>query len=152
MASSNQKYYDGHEKLKTENVQLKQQIETLKRELNYFKIQQLKSAKPFVDLTSDSISDDSDIEIVEAQASPRKKMKMSPEQITKTEIIELDDENSSEKAEKASPVHASDQPLYVSPPPQPEDNCLKNPFANDEEELQNFEQFQNFILDQIPNF
>jgi hypothetical protein len=58
----------------------------LREELFQSKVQQVKSADTFVDLTCDNISDESDDDTVGNLVSSRKKMKMS------NEIIELNDE------------------------------------------------------------
>lgn len=64
--SVNDDYLSTNEMLREENQQLKQQNQQISQELTVVKVQQLKSSKPFVDLTrDDDSSDDSDIEIIE---------------------------------------------------------------------------------------
>lgn len=84
--------------LRNENNQLKAQLASISQEFDKVKAQQWRASKPFVDLTHDGISDDSDVEIVEV-----KRQKLDPSASATTvaapqEVIELDDEIPTENA------------------------------------------------------
>lgn len=84
--------------LKGENRTLKRRVEQLQKKLS----QQLKTSKPFIDLTADDKEGDSDLEINETE-NPTKKPRMnSPESVS---VIALDE---------PEPV---DEPEIVEPEP-----------------------------------
>lgn len=83
----NDEYLKSNKKLSEENEALKKQLQNVKQELTNVKIKQLKSSKPFVDLTRDEMSDDSDIEIVEEEKETKPKPEDKP-----TNVIVLEEE------------------------------------------------------------
>jgi hypothetical protein len=148
--TKNDEFTEENNTLKTENFQLKLQVEKLKIEMDYLKEMQFRSAKPFIDLTSDVISDDSDVEIVEC---PAKKIKLSEQDLAKKneDIIILDLENAKENPQSSCHAEGSEKKSCNL---KTQESCTKEPSvpSDDSPNLIDFEQFQNFLLDQIPNF
>jgi CDGSH-type Zn-finger protein len=160
--------------LKTENEELKKQNENVKRELEYYRCQQLRQAKPFVDLTHEDISDDSDVEIIASEIPSKKRKLASPKPVD--EVIELNDDvddpsylpvssyvcsTKTEPAPEEVDVDTnSEKPSSIPFAPKPENNLLINPFAAKTREEHphydlhhlDLELFQNYILDQIPTY
>jgi len=95
----NDDYLVCNDTLRNENNQLKTQLASINHELDKVKAQQWRASKPFVDLTHDGISDDSDVEIVEVK---RQKLDASATVTAPQEVIELDDEVPTEN-ENAKP-------------------------------------------------
>ena len=132
----NDEYLKKNQCLKDQNTELTQQVNSLKRELSYMKVQQLKKFKPFVDLTHD---DDSDIEIV----SEKKKA------IEPSEIIDLDDDIKPEQPQE----NAETEEKAIPPPELPFSNvngsCSKDHDVNMHDSLKDLQDFEAFILGQI---
>lgn len=141
-------------KLKTENEEMKKQNENLKRELLYFRVQQYRKEKPFVDLTTDN--EDSDVEIVASEIPTKKRKLSSPKPVD--EVIELNDDETPEDIKNVLEEVASniEKPLSIPFEPKPENNLLYNPFAKTHEdsfqEMDTSLESFNFILDQIPKY
>lgn len=133
----NDEYLKKNQSLKEQNTELTHKVNFLQRELTYMKVQQLKKAKPFVDLTHD---DDSDIEIV---SDERKVAEPS-------EIIELDDDCQPEPQENAKTEEEA-APTPESKPSVSSDNgsCPKNLDANMIHDTFNDLQDFDWILGQI---
>lgn len=134
----NDEYLITNEHLRDQNKQLQQQIGSMNKELAEAKILQLRTSKPYVDLTHDDV-DDSDVEIIEEKlpvvALPAPIAAEAPE-----EVIELEDEIKMEE----STTHRADKALIVSPAASEDKNYLKLPNVDDslhENELQRFEDF-----------
>jgi hypothetical protein len=161
-------------KLKTENEMMAKQNEQFKQDLARYKACLTNGSKPVVDLTEED-NEDSDLEIV--SEIPCKKRKIS---CTKTinEIIELNDDEIPEEVQEeatsappaltveintttsteievtttpSTPDVKAEKPSSIFFASKPENNLLINPFAlKPEEQFQDLEAFQNYILDQIP--
>lgn len=141
----NDQYLTNNDHLKDENRRLKRQVEQLQKDLIASKALQLKTSKPFVDLTADDQEEDSDLEIIETE-SPAKRPRLNPPESISV-VIALDDEPEVEvevdEPEIVEPEPASD--------PEPEEtgkdpDDMKNPTAPSMTDLQSFEQF---IIEQM---
>lgn len=64
-------FVKANDDLQKDNLHLKGQLEKLQQELVEAKAQQVRAAKPIVDLTHDCFADDSDIEIIEESNIPQ---------------------------------------------------------------------------------
>lgn len=142
----NDQYLTNNDHLKDENRRLKRQVEQLQKDLIASKAQQLKTSKPFVDLTADDQEEDSDLEIIETETPAKRPRLNLPESIPV--VIALDDE-----PEILVEVE-TDEPEIVEPEPgvepAPEEtgkdpDDMKNP-APSMTELQSLEQF---IIEQM---
>lgn len=132
----NDQYLTTNDHLKEENRRLKRHVEQLQKDLFLSKSQQLKTSKPFVDLTADDQSEDSDLEIIETEC-PAKKLRPNPPENV---VIALDDEpDVVVEPEIAEP----EQPEMAEPEPAPEvtkmdpDDDIKPP-ATSLSDLQQF--------------
>jgi len=133
----NDEYLKKNQSLKEQNTELTHKVNNLQRELTYIKVQQLKKAKPFVDLTHD---DDSDIEIVSEE---RKVTEPS-------EIIELDDDCQPEPQENAKTEEEAVPAPETKPTVSGDDGSYpKNLDANMMHETYNDLQDFDWILGQI---
>lgn len=136
----NDDYLVCNDTLRTENNQLKAQLASISQELDKVKAQQWRASKPFVDLTHDGISDDSDVEIVEVK---RQKLDVSPS-ATATftapqEVIELDDEVPTENAKPEGEPHSNEENFKDEKGAASHDSCSSNMMAD----------LSNFILEHI---
>lgn len=94
----NDEYLKSNKKLNEENEALRKQLQNVKQELTDVKVKQLRTSKPFVDLTRDEMSDDdSDIEIVEEKKDTKPK---TPEE-NLTDVIVLEEETTQDVVKKA---------------------------------------------------
>lgn len=116
----NDEYLKINNQLKKENTLLMQQNEKLIYEIANLKAQQLKVAKPFVDLTCD---DDSDVEIID-EKKPEAKF---PEMPKTPEVIQLKEGSNESKINQKIPGALPNFDLKSS----------------------DYEDFENFILSQI---
>lgn len=143
----NDEFLKMNKTLKDENKELKNQIGNLQDEVAEVKVQQLRTSKPFVDLTYDDDSDiDSDIEIVE-ENGPRDDKKTKPSWSSSwAEIIDLDEEALARENSQTVEEKSSCQPSIAKK----EETFVKNSAANmDESSLNDLQSFENFILEQI---
>lgn len=133
----NDEYLKTNKALKDENKELKNHIGELQQEVAEVKVQQLRTSKPFVDLTCD---DDSDIEIVEEDNSKDNKKTMEP-----AEIIDLDNEKLARENMTRSIKDISQSSMSKL-----DGNFLKNSAASmGDSSLNDLKIFENFILEQI---
>lgn len=136
----NDQYLTNNDHLKDENRRLKRQVEQLQKDLIASKAQQLKTSKPFVDLTADDQSEDSDLEIIETESTAKKPRLNPPESIPV--VIALDDE----------PEVEVDEPEIVEPAPVEEpapDETVKDPDGMKNPSMSDLQSFEQFIIEQI---
>lgn len=140
----NDQYLTNNDHLKDENRRLKRQVEQLQKDLIASKAQQLKTSKPFVDLTADDQSEDSDLEIIETE-SPAKKPRINPPESISV-VIALDDETEVEV----------DEPEIVEPEPEPAaepapEETKKDPddMKSEAAPLSELQSFEQFIIEQM---
>lgn len=107
MNGVNDEYLKANKKLNEENEALRRQLQNVKQELTDVKIKQMRTSKPFVDLTRDENSDDSDIEIVEAKSTKPKSENKS------SDVIVLEEETAQDIAEQNVEVPTNDTAMFV---------------------------------------
>lgn len=142
----NDEYLNTNETLRDENQRLKDQLNSLKQDLQKAKAEQLRVAKPYVDLTHD-ISDDSDIEIIEDKSKPKPQKRdeaaAAATAAPPAEIIELDGEVSYIE----SIMEANEKPLSPAGSHHPVKDEKSS--AAIDESLTDLQNFENFLLAQI---
>lgn len=89
----NDEYLKSNKKLNEENESLRKLLQNVKQELTEVKAKQMRTAKPFVDLTHDENSD-SDVEIVEEKTTKPKSADKP------TNVIVLEEETTQDIAEE----------------------------------------------------
>lgn len=135
----NDEYLNINKTLKDENKELKNQIGNLKQEVAEVKVHQLRTSKPFVDLTCD---DDSDIEIVDDNVAKDITKPTDP-----AVVIDLDDEAA---PALKSDTTTADKGSCLPSIPKKEMNFFKDSAANmDDSTMNDLQSFENFILEQI---
>lgn len=134
-----------HDEYLINNGALKVENNKLKQELENIKSQQLKLAKPFVDLTQ--FDDDSDVEIIEVHAKVPAPIcdKTSQSIATAAEVIELDEDGDNETEEKGIPKA---EQVPVPPVTQEEGGFFFKNTAAIDDALNEVRRFENFLFDQ----
>lgn len=131
------------EYLKVNNA-LKKENEKLIREINEFKSKQLKSSKPFVDLTCD---DDSDVEIIDENRKMPETIKIpdASKKLKASEIIEVE-EDDEPKPEPEANKATLDEPF---PLPSLQCSMLDSFNMKYSDDPWNIQEFEKFIVGQI---